>query len=1531
MHSRLLAHFSLALLVAGLALARGLPAEDDPPGLLVALKGHKEAVYGIAFTPDSKQLLTASGDPSVKVWDAATGKELKAFGGPNGHKQLVLGVAVSPDGALFATAGSDNSAKLWDFPTSKHLRQFAQGDEAHAVAVSPDGTRVAGGGKDGTIKVWGALDGKALLDLAGHEGEVTGVAFSPNGLILASCGADRTLRFWNVADGKALAAFGAHPGPVSGVAFSPSGNVVYTAGPDGTLRFWSMPPVAPRSLAALDAPATAFALSPDGAQALIATDKSARLSTVANGQFVRAFAGPVAPLTAVALAPNGAFVAGGTSDRQLFVWQTKDAKVLAQSLAHGGAVTGVAFHPSSTQLLTAGRDGLVKLWALPPVPTRSFPHPDAVRAAALSADGKRLVTGGVDKIVRSWLLASPKVVERQYSGHTGPVNAVAISPDGKTIASAGDDETIRFWGQAKGDQTAVLGGHTGPVVSLAFSPSGQHVLSASADGSVKLWLVPAVGKSTYSHAGAVTSAVLSPDGTRLLTGSADKQARLWNLATGKLERPFTGPTLGVLSVAYSAAQDRVAAGSADRSLWVWTAATAKEARKFLNLPGTVNAIAFSPDGKYVVAGLSDKTARLFDLALGKEAKTFSGHSGPVNAVAFSAKGDRVFSAGADGTVHVWGTADGLSKTSVKHGAAIHALALSKDGLRLASGGADKAVRLWTVADGKSAGALATPAAVRGVSWAPDGKRLAVAGADGRARVYDADGALGEHLVHEGPVTAVAFAADGKRVLTASEDKSARTWPLALVWQARHVGAVRQATFSPRGDRVFSGGDDKAVRVWNALDGKAVKAILAHDGPVLAVSVSADGNKVASAGGDDKAKLWDLLAKVGKEGDKAVTVIALPGTPQAVALSPNGLRIAVGLAAGKGGKERAHVFDATGKELLQVGDSAPATSLRFLADNRTLLAAGADRTAQLLDVNVLAAFEAHPGGVTGVAFQSDGVRALTGGADKKVKLWNLTTGKLERSFGPLDGPVTALSFSRDYLQVGAAAGKALRVWTTADAKEVLALAQPAEVRGLGFSSDRARLVTAGADGWVRVVEVATKQELQSFAHKDAVSGVAFHPANNALVFAASLDKTAQAHTITSTRIVQVGAPVRGLAAVPNATHVLTAGADGKVKLWNVANGLAERTFAVGDKAVRAVAVSKNFQLVATAGPDDRVRVFNYNDAKLLTAIKAPAVARSLAFSPNNQALVAACVDGSVVSWDVAYQPGQPLPAEFGKPLQAHAHAGEAMEVAFPSTPAAGNVFFSASADKSVRSWKLASDSPTRNFPHPQSVNAVAFNPLGTQLATACSDGRLRIYDVAKGTILKDVIAHATPTLTEVYGVAWSPDGKQVATASRDQSAKVWDALSGKLVRELKGHKAKVFEKGHEEAVLSIVFSADGKQVVTGGMDRAIKVWNVIDGNVVRELANPAFKGGAHPGWVFALRLTSDGKQLVSAGGAPGLRGYLATWDLSSGKLLSGREMAIGTVFSLALSPDGKALALGTGGSVRQPELSQGLVLKVPGAK
>jgi WD40 repeat protein len=288
----------------------------------------------------------------------------------------------------------------------------------------------------------------------------------------------------------------------------------------------------------------------------------------------------------------------------------------------------------------------------------------------------------------------------------------------------------------------------------------------------------------------------------------------------------------------------------------------------------------------------------------------------------------------------------------------------------------------------------------------------------------------------------------------------------------------------------------------------------------------------------------------------------------------------------------------------------------------------------------------------------------------------------------------------------------------------------------------------------------------------------------------------------------------------------------------------------------------------------------------------------------------------------------VPEDFGKVVQQFNHADAATGIAFTDK----GELYTGSADKAVRQWKVAANVPTRNFQHPNLVDAVAWSPDGKHLATGCHDGILRVFDVEKNAAVKTINAHTTPAPpSAIYSVAWTADGKQLLTTSFDKSMKLWDATSGNLVKEFKGFDAKASPKGHTDQVFCAAITNDGKLVASGGSDRRIKLWNAADGSVIREFPNPEIKGEpgqSHPGGIYQIRFTPDEKYLVSAGPAPRNQGYVGVWSVADGKLVSGKLLSIGPVFGLALMPDGKHMLLGCGPKVRQVPEAEAVLLPVP---
>src|SRR5262245_37527743 len=100
----------VAVVVIGAVFLISLSAQEKPavPTPTTTLKGHTEAIYSTAFNKDGTLAATGSFDKSVRLWDPATGKQLREFSGAAGHQGLVLSVAFSPTGDQIASGGADN-------------------------------------------------------------------------------------------------------------------------------------------------------------------------------------------------------------------------------------------------------------------------------------------------------------------------------------------------------------------------------------------------------------------------------------------------------------------------------------------------------------------------------------------------------------------------------------------------------------------------------------------------------------------------------------------------------------------------------------------------------------------------------------------------------------------------------------------------------------------------------------------------------------------------------------------------------------------------------------------------------------------------------------------------------------------------------------------------------------------------------------------------------------------------------------------------------------------------------------------------------------------------------------------------------------------------------------------------------------------------------------------------------------------------------------------------------------------------------
>jgi WD40 repeat protein/beta-lactamase regulating signal transducer with metallopeptidase domain len=719
---------------------KGKPTADlygDPlPAGALARLGTTRLRHGgdvtfVAFGPDGKTLLTAGQDNTMRLWDLATGREIRRFtrpkpadpgppandkkaqaeaalqlmaGGRNGGS---FGVALAPDGKTLAAARGE-VIQLWNVETGEELRKIQEPGGVASLLFSPDGKMLAARARDGTLFLWATDTGREIQKIkpaprpngngivliigGGGDADAPGMAFTPDGKLLAAAAVDYnkeeavwSVKLWDAASGK---------------------EVRRVKGPDG-------------------ARVSSVAVTPDGKLLAYGAGNAVHLCDAASGKEVRQLKGTDGGILALVFSPDGKTLAVRGGKQRVHLWQTDTGKELHQlgdsEPADGDG--GLAFFADGigdleTRALAISPDGkriaaaagsTVCLWET--ATGKELPllggHQQTPSAITLSADGKTVISWGADRVLRRWEAATGKSLG-DFPAPAGTTLA-ALSPDGRTIALANEDGTIRLHDTATGKEQRRFKGHPNGIAGLAFAPDGKVLASrSSADNTVRLYDAVRGGEERQI----VMRPVNNPDG-----GSA-----ILILGGGRRRSRGTGPGL-----AFTPDGHLVAARGPGDTLVLLDVAAGKELRKIAP-PQAVTGFAFSPDGRALATENADRTITLWEVASGKEQGRLGKPAEP------QPQGGRMTGLR---LVINGGSGGDFTEPSGPIG-----LAFSPDGRALAARGPDRSVHLWDVAAGKDIGQLkGHEGVIETVAFAPDGKTLASGATDTTILLWDAAGPL----------------------------------------------------------------------------------------------------------------------------------------------------------------------------------------------------------------------------------------------------------------------------------------------------------------------------------------------------------------------------------------------------------------------------------------------------------------------------------------------------------------------------------------------------------------------------------------------------------------------------------------------------------------------------------------------------------------------------------------------------------------------------------------------------------------------
>lgn len=547
---------------------------DVTTGLeLLTLNAHEGGAHAVSFNPDGTRLATAGMDDTVRVWDSVTGELLLTFDAPSGGFHKGNALAFSPDGNFLAVAGADGHVQLYDMETGKPALRLngrppiafhpqgitlATMDEQGSrvvlwdlaesfasqtgkiqntlggytnpvleIAYSPDGARLATGSLDGSTWVW-SLDsesGEKLLDLPGHIGVIWDISFSPDNQRMLTASVDGSIRIWDISplNNAGLLVLSGHGGRLTQVAIEPNSKYLATAGYDGNVKVWTMPDGRELfTLSAHSGPVWDITFSPDGESlATAGADNTARVWDIR------------------------ASLASPDSSARL---EISDDPNLSGSLSNQPGIRQVAFSPDGARLLTAGADGMVRLWDINTgQETGAFKFEatrygvSGVASATFSPDGKQLaaVTEGPEAMLKVWEIETGNVVfEASRHVEMDAYFALAYSPDGNYLAVSGLNITITIYDIRSGQVSNAISGYKSAVMGMDLSLDGSLLATSHADGTVKVWnLLTGQELLTLSgNSGPVPSVVFSPDGKHLITSGFDGTARVFVLDLDELIR-----------------------------------------------------------------------------------------------------------------------------------------------------------------------------------------------------------------------------------------------------------------------------------------------------------------------------------------------------------------------------------------------------------------------------------------------------------------------------------------------------------------------------------------------------------------------------------------------------------------------------------------------------------------------------------------------------------------------------------------------------------------------------------------------------------------------------------------------------------------------------------------------------------------------------------------------------------------------------------------------------------------------------------
>lgn len=657
--------------------------------------------------------------------------------------------------------------------------------------------------------------------------------------------------------------------------------------------------------------------------------------------------------------------------------------------------------------------------------------------------------------------------------------------------------------------------------------------------------------------------------------------------------------------------------------------------------------------------------------------------------------------------------------------------------------------------------------------------------------------------------------------------------METILQKGHSQYITAADWHPSGEYIATAGFDNSIILWNIQSGKQIRLYNRHTDAVWSVAFSPDGKQLLSASADQTVKLYDVLTgdlvhswEVPKDEVKQAyfspnaKYVVMVGNRDAYFLfdrisgelkgnwnkdysafyERNLIDQSGNRALNKGDYKSVQVMDiGTGDTLLEL-EFDKSHGMEFSPDGTKIALSSTKLFAKIFDAQSgmeLAHLEDPDsdekcdGCNTKQIWSNKGDYLVTYSNRTDAILWDATTGKKIRTFKEVSEVrerSTMMKFSSDDSHIIFNVNGTLYAHNVKSGKKTLEVkADHLDYYDVNISPDGKKVLIPGRNNTGEIWDITLGKKvgtLQGYLNHDRDDGLRYSYEN-----------------YWDSGILEYVTMRRGFALSPDNKHVVIGSIDSTALMIELATGKVVREFKGHSQVVIAFDFSPDGKMLATSGGDRHLKLWDVKTGKEIRDIGYHRnLVFDLSFNHAGDKIVTASWDGSMCVWDLKTEKYQFRDLAGNSPYCIGFTPNDLYVVA-------GNLktnfnFYDADALGNFRDL-VGNESI---------VGEYAFSPDARQIATACWDGKVKVWDVLSGMLVARSANHSGA----VYSVAWDPQNRFIASGSADNSIILWNPEQNKILKTL---------EGHTNAVTCLKFSSDGSKLISCSVEGVIKVWDM----------------------------------------------------------------------------------------------------------